>query len=108
MAGDADIIALFGDDAASDAFRRWEERLRDYIGDRAIVAPLRQRTMPDAPWPSQQNVMLGYLIDRAREIEESGSLDEALVWLAVHAWFEGALDTRFGVVREALGENDPS
>ncbi len=57
-------------------------RLRDYLDHRSIGERVREREMPAPPWPSQQNATLGYLIDRARAIEESDGLQPALVWLA--------------------------
>jgi hypothetical protein len=43
--------------------------------------------------------MLEYLMRRALEIADTDSVREAIVWLAVHAWFEGALETRADILR---------
>ena len=43
--------------------------------------------------------MLGYLINRAKEYLDASGVEATLVWLAAHAWFEGALDERHHQVR---------
>ncbi len=43
--------------------------------------------------------MLGYLIARAMEIEDEDGPLAAITWVAVHAWFESALDTRADLIR---------
>jgi hypothetical protein len=43
--------------------------------------------------------MLEYLIRRSAEISDTDSAREAIVWLAVHAWFEGALEARAEMLR---------
>jgi len=70
--------------------------LEMYLHGQVAVAELRQQKMPGAPWPSDDNPMLAYLLhaakDRFESGPEAGDLRGALVWLAAHAWFEGALD----------------
>ncbi|WP_109526423.1 hypothetical protein [Nocardia aurea] len=44
------------------------------------------------PVPSPDNTMLQYLIQRAREQEDEEGQPPYL-WLAVHAWYEGTLQT---------------
>jgi len=44
------------------------------------------------PFPAPDNAMLQYLIRRARELEEEEG-QPPFLWLAVHAWYEGALQT---------------
>jgi hypothetical protein len=48
--------------------------------------------------------MAAYLVDRGREILQSEGADAALIWLAVHAWFEGAVDERYRAVSAVLGD----
>lgn len=43
--------------------------------------------------------MLGYLIARAMEIFEEQGPESAIAWVAVHAWFESALDNRADLIR---------
>ena len=52
------------------------------------------RTMlpPSSPWPEAVSPILRYLIASAADLLETDGLESALVWLASHAWFEGALD----------------
>ena len=47
--------------------------------------------MPEFPWPDAYNPMLEYLVHRSEEMAESDGRPAAVIWLAVHAWFEGAL-----------------
>jgi hypothetical protein len=80
-----------------DETRSWDQhkaRLIPYLdGQGTAVAKLRASSMPSSPWPAQDNQMLAYLLAHASEMLENGSTSEsALVWLAAHAWFEGALD----------------
>ncbi len=96
---DADIIRLFGDEDGGEALKRWVDRLGPYLDERKAVESVRHRAMPQAPWPSRDNPMLGYLIERANEVLDSEGAASALVWLAVHAWFEGAIDQRFRTVQ---------
>jgi len=44
--------------------------------------------------------MPGYLLARALEIHEDQGREAALLWIAVHAWFESALDTRAALIRD--------
>ena len=46
--------------------------------------------MPQFPWPDACNPMLEYLVHRSEEMAESDGRPAAVIWLAVHAWFEGA------------------
>ncbi len=43
------------------------------------------------PYPEDDNVMLGFLAEAALDINEKEGFAQAMTWLAVHAWFEGAL-----------------
>lgn len=66
---------------------------------RVAVEAGRKAEMPSRPWPDQNNPMLGYLVNRAQELLDTDGPEAALVWLAVHAWFEGALGERFERLR---------
>lgn len=88
------------DDWDTDSLRRYSQQLVAYLeaqGD--TVAALRNRSQPHPPWPEVDNPMLGYLISRAIEAEASDGARTAIAWLAVHAWFEGALHERAEVLR---------
>ena len=41
-----------------------------------------------------KNPMLAYLVRRSRVLAASDGTGNALVWLGVHAWFEGTLAGR--------------
>jgi hypothetical protein len=79
---------------ASDALVRWEDRLGAYVDLQGTLDALRLRPQTEAPWPASDNPMLGYLVERAAEIEGESGLGCALAWLASNAWFEGALSER--------------
>ena len=53
----------------------------------------REANQPSPPWPSQDNVMLRYLLIKAEKSIAAG-MDRrtALSQLAVHAWFEGGVE----------------
>jgi hypothetical protein len=51
----------------------------------------RHSTQPETPWPAIDNVMLRFLIAEALELATTESTETVALWLAVHAWFEGAL-----------------
>lgn len=50
-----------------------------------------------------ENPMLAYLVRRSRVLAASDGTGNALVWLGVHAWFEGTL-----AGRSALSTAEPS
>ncbi len=50
-----------------------------------------------------ENPMLAYLVRRSSVLAASDGTGNALVWLGVHAWFEGAL-----AGRSALSTAEPS
>jgi hypothetical protein len=99
MDDDGKVIPLFPDDDGGATLAKWAERLAPYLDERAAIEAARHREMPARPWPDRDNPMLGYLINRASEYLEVSGIDETLVWLAVHAWFEGALDERHQQLR---------
>lgn len=47
--------------------------------------------MPQFPWPDTYNPMLSYLVHRSEEIAELDGRPSAVIWLATHDWFDGAL-----------------
>ena len=79
--------------------------LETYLHGQVAVAELRKQAMPGAPWPTAENPMLAYLLHAATESFENGpragDLHTALIWLAAHAWFEGALDRSADVAAAA-------
>jgi hypothetical protein len=77
-------------DTGGVAMERFSERLAAYLGNQCAVESLRDSQMPLFPWPDANNPMLEYLVHRSDEMAESDGREAAVVWLAVHAWFEGA------------------
>ncbi len=78
--------------------------LRTYVlGEPEDVLRLRSNAQPDFPWPTQDNPMLAYLVRRSSVLAASDGIGNALVWLGVQAWFEGAL-----AGRSTLSTADPS
>jgi hypothetical protein len=90
--GASGIEHLRADD--SEALERWEDRLSTYVDLQGTLDALRLRPATEPPWPACDNPMLGYLVERAAEIESESGLGSALAWLASNAWFEGALTER--------------
>ena len=79
---------------------RWDASLAQYIADQGeLLAPIREREMPEHPWPDTNNAMLEYLFAEAVALVESEGVRNALVWLGTHAWKEGALADRAHVLR---------
>ncbi len=87
-------MTYFDDDDGSPARVLWGERLNSYLDGQEGIESLRSRIHPNPPWPEADNPMLGYLLARAMEIVVEDGPETAMTWLAVHAWFESALDTR--------------
>jgi hypothetical protein len=53
----------------------------------------RDGMMPAPPWPDEDNPMLRFLLWKAaRRIERGMPVNQALLDLAVHAWFEGGVE----------------
>ena len=71
---------------------QWSDQLALYLENQSAVESLRDSDMPQFPWPDADNSMLAYLVQRSEELADSDGRPAAVVWLAVHAWFEGALD----------------
>jgi hypothetical protein len=88
------------DDPSGDVEQRWHDRLTAYLdGQGELVEELRRRVHPHPPWPEADNPMIGYLSERALEIAADDGIETAMVWLAVHAWFESAVDERARILR---------
>lgn len=83
----------------SPALELWRDRVSSYLDGQEGIEILRSRVQPNSPWPEADNPMLGYLIARAMAIFEEEGPQTALAWVAVHAWFESALDTRAELIR---------
>jgi len=74
----------------------------DNVGQAALAAfeaqgpvskLLRTSQMPAFPWPDEDNPILQFLLERAlEELDQGTPLDEVLAFIAVHAWFEGAIE----------------
>jgi hypothetical protein len=80
------------------------DALRTYVlGEPEDVLRLRSNTQPDFPWPTPDNPMVAYLVRRSSVLAASDGTGNALVWLGVHAWFEGAL-----AGRSTLSTADPT
>ncbi len=79
---------------------RWDPILAQYIADQGeLLGPLRQREMPEPPWPDTDDVMLKYLFAEALALVEAEGVRTALIWLGTHAWKEGALADRARILR---------
>ena len=87
-----DVAELDADD--SEARARWNDRLSEYVDLQGPLDVLRLRPRTEPPWPTSDNPMLGYLVDRSAEIANEDGLGAALAWLASNAWFEGAVAER--------------
>lgn len=70
---------------------RFSDRLAVYLESQTAVESLRDSDMPQFPWPDAFNPMLEYRVHRSEEMAESDGRPAAVIWLAVHSWFEGAL-----------------
>ncbi len=92
-------MSYFDDNDDSPAIEQWRERVDSYLDGQEGVEALRRRIQPNPPWPEADNPMLGYLIARALEIHEDQGPESAIAWVAVHAWFESALDGRADLIR---------
>ena len=69
--------------------------LRDLRPGRAGGCPGAAQQRPaGVPWPTPENPMLAYLVRRSSVLAASDGTGNALVWLGVHAWYEGALAGR--------------
>ncbi len=77
------------DDIAQPAMRIVE----DQDASRGDWLSPRDRTIPEPPWPDENSPMLRFLLWKAaRRIERGMPVNEALLDLAVHAWFEGGVE----------------
>jgi hypothetical protein len=94
-----EIVELLVDEAGSIALARWRDRLSRYIDQQGALDALRLRTSTEPPWPSTDNPMLGYLIERGAEIGAGDGFEVALAWLAANAWFEGVIAERARIAR---------
>ena len=93
-------MAASGHDEGGETLRGMSDRLDAYLdGQGEEIERLRARSQPNRPWPEADNPMLEYLVKRSAEILENESPREAMIWLAVHAWFEGALEARADMLR---------
>ena len=78
-------------DTGGVTIERFGDTLAAYLENQSSVESLRDSDMPQFPWPDAYNPMLEYLVHRSEVIAESDGRQAAVIWLAVHAWFEGAL-----------------
>ncbi len=78
-------------DTGGATIERFSDRLAVYLEGQSAVESLRDTDMPYFPWPDTDNPMLEYLVHRSEEIAESDGRPTAVIWLAAHAWFEGAV-----------------
>ena len=78
-------------DTGGVTIERFSDRLAVYLESQSEVESLRDTDMPQFPWPDTDNTMLEYLVHRSEEIAESDGRPTAVIWLAAHAWFEGAV-----------------
>ena len=54
---------------------------------------LRLRTTPqgEPPWPDTHNPMLAHLIRYGSNLVDDIGVREAMLWVAVHSWYEGGI-----------------
>lgn len=85
----------------------WKKRLQRYLEEQGDAAQfLREPEMPNHPWPSLDNPMVGYLIERGAEfVEESGAL-KGVAWAVPHAWREGAIAERARIIAMLSSEEE--
>jgi len=93
------VTDAFDDGDDSDALGELHEHLAAYVAAQEGLQPLRDRPQPEPPWPDPANVMLDFLIRRGMELAEAEGPEAAVVWVAVHAWREAALDERARIIR---------
>lgn len=80
-----------------EAWLHWKGRVNEYVESQGepVQAVRNAMAMPDPPYPDVNNPMLGYLIETTSDVLEKDpspeGIQSALTWLAVHAWYEGAL-----------------
>lgn len=88
---------------APQATAKWSSRLAAYVAAQGgAIEAMRDHAMPSEPWPDHENPMLAYLIEAALEPlggEATDAVQSVVVWLAVHAWYEGVLDQAARSVR---------
>lgn len=78
---------------ADDVLRPLANVLLAYCDRQTPAAQEARRVyQPQSPWPAAENPMLSYLLGTAKVLIETDGLHAALLWLATHAWFEGALE----------------
>ena len=100
-----EIAEYIGEDTEdSDAHARWKDELSAYVDAQGLLDALRLRSESEAPWPARDNPMLCYITERAHEIAATKGPDAAFDWLALNAWFEGAIAERSRFARAI--END--
>ena len=58
------------------------------------------------PFPDRDNAMLEYLVRKAQELEDQEG-HPPYIWLAVHAWYEGALQTLASVPDSKAETHEP-
>ena len=78
-------------DQGGTTIQRWSKELAGYLDTQRDVEHLRDRCLPEFPFPGTDNPMLAYLVQRSEEMAETDGRPTAVLWLAAHAWFEGAL-----------------
>lgn len=82
------------------ALREHSVQLHAYLdGQGPAHEALCSRTQPNPPWPEAGNPMLKYSMAQASEILGADGTEAAIVWLAVHAWFEGSIEERSKLLR---------
>ena len=69
------------------------ERRLQQEATRGPWASPRDTPHPEPPWPSPDNPILWYLVDKARASIDAGTpVTEVLLHLATQAWFEGGVE----------------
>ena len=100
MDDDLDIGMLLADPGAtSRAFGRWSEQLAVYVQQQGSLDALRLRPISEPPWPTDDNPMLSYLVERTAEIAADEDAAVAMASLARQAWLEATIAERSRVAR---------
>ena len=89
--GEATVRGDTTQDQGGRTIQRWSKELANYLDSQRDVEHLRDRDVPEFPFPRTDNPMVAYLVQRSEEMAEADGRPTAVLWLAVHAWFEGAL-----------------
>jgi hypothetical protein len=101
-----DLLLIVDD--GGEAVEKWRNRLLPYLDEHQRLEQARRAPEPGPPWPAEDNPVLGYLIERAREV--AANERERRVRVTRCAWFEGGgpTDHQLSGVRRWLVTAEPA